>query len=278
MATLDFSSPKIMGVINVTPDSFSTVGRHHQNPEQVLRYAQQLIAEGADILDLGAEPTNPSLHPCVSLQEEMDRLMPALELIAKDTDMPISIDTSKPEIMTEAIKQGVSIINDVRALRREGALEALADTDVMVCLMHMSYPEGRPEHIQYEAFEPDVMTVVKQFLEERIDVCKATGIAKERIILDPGLGFGNFGKNTQDNFKILNQLDTLQALNLPILIGASRKTFIGDVLKKPAEERLVGSLAVAALAVYNGAKIIRAHDVKETKDAVMIAVEMLHER
>jgi dihydropteroate synthase len=278
MAILDFSNPKIMGVINLTPDSFSAVGRYHQNPEQALSYAQQLIAEGADILDLGAEPTNPGLHPCVSLQEELDRLIPALELIAKETDIPVSIDTSKPEVMTEALKHGVSIINDVRALRREGALEAIADSNAMVCLMHMSYPEGKPEHIQYEEFKPDVMTVVIDFLKERVEVCEAAGIVRERIILDPGLGFGNFGKNTKDNLEILKHLSQLRALNFPILIGASRKTFIGELVKKPVEERLAGSLAIAALAVYNGAKIIRTHDVKETKDAVIIASEMLHEQ
>ncbi len=270
---LDFNKPNIMGIINVTPDSFSEVGRL-QNSELILNHAKRLIAEGADIIDIGAEPTNPSLHPCLSLQEELDRLLPVLERLKQEISIPISIDTSKPEVMREAIKQGVSIINDIRAFRNEGTLAVVEKAKVMLCLMHMSYPQGKPTAVSHEDFVPDVMTVVRNFLSERIKACEAAGLKRERIIIDPGIGYGSFGKNTHDNLKILKHLDQLKTLNLPILIGASRKTFIGDILKKPVSERLMGSLAVATLAVYNGASIIRTHDVKETVDAVKIAMEI----
>lgn len=273
---LDLTAVKIMGVINVTPNSYSTVGRVQQ-PEHVLQYAKKLISEGVDIIDIGAEPTNPSLaYPCVSLQEELDRLMPVLERLSQEISVPVSIDTSKPEVMCEAIKHGVKMINDVRAFRQEGTIATVLKSDVMLCLMHMSFPDGKPLHIDSEEFVPDVMTVVKNFLAERIKACEAAGIKRERIIIDPGIGYGSFGKSTLDSLKLLKHLSRLKEFNLPILVGVSRKTFIGALLKKPAEERLAGSLAAAALAAYNGAAIIRTHDVKETIDAVKIAVEILH--
>lgn len=262
-----------MGIINVTPDSFSTIGRF-QDPTLILNYAKKLMDEGADIIDIGAEPTNPSLHPCLSLQEELDRLLPVLQRLQQEIPIPISIDTSKPEVMSEVIKYGVRIINDVRAFRQKDALAAIAKTEVMVCLMHMSYPEGLPAGVTHEEFVPDVMTVVKNFLKQRVQACEDLGIKRERIMIDPGIGYGSFGKKTEDNLKILKDLEQLKTLNLPILIGPSRKTFIGDILKKPVTERLAGSLAVAALAVYNGASIIRTHDVKETADAVKMAMEI----
>lgn len=280
---LNFNQPNIMGVINVTPDSFSKVGRIQQ-ADSVLSYALQLVDEGADIIDIGAEPTNPLLYPCISLQQELDRLMPVLEKVCKEVPVPISVDTSKPEVMQEAIKAGVKIINDVRGFRREGALEAVAKEDVMLVVMHMSYPEGKPADIDHESFQPDVITVIQQFLMDRINACIAHDIDRSRIVIDPGLGAGSFGKSTQDNLIILNQLDKLKSLDCPILIGASRKTFIGDILGKkaaapvPAEARLYGSLAAATLAVYNGAAIIRTHDVNETVDAVKIASEMSYAR
>lgn len=270
---LDLAPVQIMGVINITPDSFSEIGRIQQI-DLVLQYANKLIAEGASIIDIGAEPTNPSLARKISLQEELDRIMLVLERLLPETAVPISVDTSKPQVMREAIKQGVKIINDVRAFREEGALAAVANTDVKLCLMHMSFPFGKSSDIATQKFEPDVMTVVKDFLIERINACEAVGINRERMIIDPGIGFGNFGKSTADNLKLLNQLSQLQTLELPILVGVSRKTFIGEILKQSASERLIGSLAAGVIAVYNGATIIRTHDVKETLEAMKIAVEI----
>lgn len=270
---LDLTPVQIMGVINITADSFAEIGRIQQ-VDLVLQYAHKLIAEGASIIDIGAEPTNPSLLKAISLQEELDCLMPVLDRLSSEIEVPISIDTSKPQVMREAIKQGVKIINDVRAFREEGALAVVANTDVKICLMHMSFPFGKPSDLVTENFEPDVMTVVKNFLQERIHACEAAGIARERIIIDPGIGFGSFGKSTQDNLKLLNQLSELKSLKLPILIGVSRKTFIGEILKQSVPERLIGSLAAGVIAVYNGATIIRTHDVKETLEAIQIAVEI----
>ncbi len=277
MRSLNFRSPKIMGVINMTPDSFSTNGRF-QNIDKALKHAQQMITDGVDIIDVGAEPTNPSLHPCVSLQEETDRLMPFLAKLCQNFDVPVSVDTSKPEIMIEAIKQGVSIINDVRAFQREGAIAAVADKNVMLCLMHMSYPEGKPEGIDCENFNSDVTTKVKDFLAQRIEILEAANIRRARLILDPGIGFGNFGKSTRDNLKLLNSINVFKDFDLPVLIGVSRKTFIGDILQNAPEDRLAGSIAATAIAVYNGANIIRTHDVKLTSEAVIIAEALRNER
>lgn len=265
------SYPAVMGIINVSPDSFSEIGRI-EDCTTLLSYAEQMVKEGVSIIDVGGEPTNPSLHPCVSLQEELDRVIPVLEMLCREVPVPISIDTSKPEVMREAIKIGVRMINDVRALRREGALDVVAASpDVALCLMHMSFPDGKPDHIEHDQFQPDIVTAIKDFLKERIDACLNAGIDRSRIIIDPGLGFGNFGKMTQHNLELLNRLGEFKKFKLPILIGASRKTFIGDLLNAPVSERLAGSVAAAAIAVYNGASIIRAHDVKATVEAVRIA-------
>lgn len=270
---LNFNTPQIMGIINVTPNSFSPIGRI-QDPDLVLRYATKLVAEGADIIDVGAEPTNPGLSPSISLQEELDRLLPILERLRQEIAVPISIDTSKACVMREAIKCGINIINDVRALRCEGTIETVAASTVMVCLMHMSFPEGKSADLPHQTFVPDVITCIKTFLEERIQACETAGIKRERLIIDPGIGAGNFGKNTTDNLKIIKHLNEFKNFKLPILIGVSRKTFIGDILGQPAFARLLGSLAVTAIAVYNGAMIIRTHDVKDTVDVVKIAREI----
>lgn len=261
--------PCIMGILNVTPDSFSTVGRLHQLPEQALDHAEQMISHGAAIIDVGAEPTNPSLHPCISLQEELDRLMPVLEKLCQ-LPVPISVDTSKPEVMCEAIKAGVAMINDVRALQREGALAVVAQSEVQVCLMHMSFPEGKPSGVQQADFPQGVTQEVLSFLTERVKVCQQAGIQRQRIVIDPGLGFGNFGKTTADNLQLLRDIPRFNELGFPVLIGASRKTFIGDILQCPEQDRMAGSLAVAAFALQKGAAIIRCHDVKQTADVLKI--------
>lgn len=274
----NIKNPKteVMGVLNLAPNSFSDIGKI-LDPELAVEYANKLIDEGASIIDVGAEPTNPSLqYPFVSLDEELNRLMPVLTRLTKELKVPISIDTSKPDVMREAIKLGVKIINDVRAFRLDGALETVAKSNVRLCVMHMSYPNGAPDNIQYERFNPNVMSVIQSFLIERIETCRQYGIQKERLIIDPGIGYGNFGKSTQDNLIILKQLAALKNLDCPILVGVSRKTFIGDILNKRPAERLIGSIAAATLAVYNGATIIRTHDVKETMDAIKIAEEVLY--
>ncbi len=274
---LDLSQPCVMGILNVTPDSYSEVGRV-QGCDQALRLAEQMVAEGAAIIDIGGEPTNPSLHPVVPLQEELDRVMPVLEQLCKVLPVPISIDTSKPEVMREAINVGVGLINDVRALRYEGALEIVAQAQVSVCLMHMAYPDGVPQKgtpATAPEDEEDIVADVEVFLMQRLMACQQAGIGRERIILDPGVGAGNFGKTTQQSLSLIKQLKSLQGFHLPILVGASRKTFIGDYLDLPVAQRLPASLAIATIAVMNGAAIIRAHDVKATVEAVKITQGVL---
>jgi dihydropteroate synthase len=266
---LDLSTPQIMGIVNITPDSATTVGRF-MHPEQALQHASKMMAEGATIIDVGAEATNPQLNPCISTQEELDRLLPALEILTRELDVLFSVDTSKPEVMTEAVKCGVNIINDVRALRMEGALSTVAKLNVPVCLMHMRYPYGKPSTTV--AIQPDqnIIPEVKTFLQERITACMTAGIAADKIIIDPGIGHGNFGKNLQENLILLQRLSELRELGFPILVCASRKTFIGELLDLPIPARLTGSLAAAVVAVMNGASIIRVHDVKETAEAMRV--------
>lgn len=266
---LDLSTPKIMGILNVTPDSFATTGRY-LDPEQALQYAHKMVAEGADIIDIGAEATNPQLNPCISVEEELNRLLPVLERLTQELDVLVSVDTSKPEVMTEAVKLGAGLINDVRALRMEGALPTVAKLNVPVCLMHMRYPHGKPVTVISTQPEQNIVNEVKNFLQERIAACMAAGMSADKIIIDPGIGHGNFGKNLQENLILLNRLSELNDLNLPILIGVSRKTFIGELLDLPVPERLSGSLAAAVIAVLNGASIIRVHDVKETREAMRV--------
>lgn len=273
---LNLSTPKVMGVLNITPNSFSSIGRF-MALDQALKHAEKIVSQGAAIIDIGGEPTNPGVHPITSEQEELDRVIPIVEAISQAFPLPISVDTSKPSVMKEAIKKGAGFINDVRALRDPEALKIIADTGVPICLMHMSHPDGKPTKNSAPNMEDDPVTAIQQFLQERIDACLAAGIAKEKIVIDPGIGHGSFGKTQKQNLQLLNQLDKFKDMPFPLLLGVSRKTFIGNILEQSSEERLYGSLAAATVGMMKGAAIIRAHDVKETVDAVRVVIAIMNE-
>lgn len=276
--SLSLLQPKVMGILNITPDSFSTVGRY-LSPREALKYAKQMVADGAAIIDIGAEATNPQLTPNLTLDEELHRLLPVLELLQGEIPLPISVDTSKPEVMYEAVQLGASMINDVRALTRPGALAMAAQLQTVVCLMHMGYPDGKPESLNdlTKDNEIDIVTTIKAFLSERITACLNAGIRREHIIIDPGIGHGNFGKNLKQNLRLLAHLADLQTFDLPILVGLSRKTFIGEVLDVSSEERVFGSIASAVMAVERGASLIRVHDVKATVQAIQLLTAIMSE-
>lgn len=266
--TLDLSSPHVMGILNVTPDSFSDGGRY-TDLDAALQRALQMQAAGASLIDIGGESTRSGAAK-VSVQQELDRVAPLVEMIARECDIIISVDTSTPEVMRESARLGAGLINDVRALQRDGAVAAAVATGLPVCLMHM---RGDPQTMQDEPHYDDVAGEVAQFLRERIDVCLAAGIGAERIILDPGFGFG---KNTQHNYELFKRLPQLLELQYPVLVGVSRKSMIGNILNKPVDQRLYGSLALAVMALERGAKILRVHDVEQTMDVLNIfnAVQM----
>ena len=260
--TLDLSQPQIMGILNVTPDSFSDGGQHHHK-EQAVQRALQMIEEGASIIDIGGESTRPNASP-VELEEEIQRVIPVVEALAK-YDVVISIDTSQPEVIRAAVKAGAHIWNDVRALTRPQALETAAELNIPVILMHM---RGEPTNMnqldQYTNVTEDVMYE----LEQRLDQALEMGIKKYNIILDPGFGFA---KNAQQNFQLLNEFWKLNQMGYPILSGLSRKRFIGEALNAiPAQERVVGSVVGHLLSIQQGASIVRAHDVKATSDAINV--------
>jgi dihydropteroate synthase len=256
----------IMGVLNVTPDSFSDGGRLCST-ELAVAHALRLAEQGADMLDIGGESTRPDAVE-VSLDEELSRVMPVIEALALRIDVSISIDTSKPEVMRAAVAAGAGFINDVYALRREGALDTAAALGVPVCLMHMP---GDPRTMQKDVRYDDVLAEVRQFLTERMFACEMAGIARKNIVIDPGFGFG---KQLDHNLALLANLDYFNQLGVPVLAGVSRKSMIGQITGRDVGERLAGSAAAALLAVQRGAKIIRVHDVAETKDvlAVLMAV------
>lgn len=261
---LDLSRPQVMGILNVTPDSFSDGGRFDRR-DAALRHAEAMVKAGAALVDVGGESTRPGARP-VSPVEELERVAPVVEAIAAELDVIISVDTSTPAVMRECARLGAGLINDVRSLRREGALDAAAATGLPVCLMHMrGEPGTMQENPQYE----DVAKEVAAFLRERTESCAAAGISSERVILDPGFGFA---KNLSHNLSLFKHIQVLHELGRPLLVGVSRKSMIGQVLGKDVGERLYGSLALAALAVAKGARILRVHDVAETVDVVaMIA-------
>ncbi len=264
----DFNKPQVMGILNLTPDSFSDGGRFN-NVELALNHARQLVAEGADILDIGGESTRPNA-PAVSVQEELDRVLPVLEKVRAELPVKISIDTSKAEVMRASIALGAHIINDVAALSYAGSLEAVAASpSVQVCLMHM---QGEPRTMQHNPHYDDVVVEVKDFLLQRVAACAQAGIAPERIILDMGFGFG---KTVQHNLQLLQQLESFTQLGYPVLVGVSRKSLLGVILNKPVTERLYGGLALATLAVQKGAQIIRTHDVAATVDVVNVTYAVL---
>ncbi|WP_313307065.1 dihydropteroate synthase [Stutzerimonas balearica] len=261
---LDLARPQVMGILNVTPDSFSDGGRF-TGRDAALRHAAQMVAAGATFIDVGGESTRPGARQ-VSPTEELERVAPVVEAIARDLDVVISVDTSTPAVMREVARLGGGLINDVRSLQRDGALDAAAATGLPVCLMHML---GEPADMQDDPQYENVTAEVRQFLAARMDACEAAGIGRERIILDPGFGFA---KTVEHNLSLFKNLQQLEALGRPLLVGVSRKSMIGKVLGREVDGRLYGSLALAALAVAKGASIIRVHDVAETVDVVrMIA-------
>ena len=260
---LKLDSPVVMAILNVTPDSFSDGGLF-SNIETALRQAEKMVLDGALIIDIGGESTRPGAKS-VSASQELDRVLPIIEKIHRELDVIISVDTSKAVVMKEAAGAGAGMINDVMALRAEGALKAAQETGLPVCLMHM---KGKPRTMQSDPQYNDVLLEVKDFLTQRIEQCLAQGIKKEQIIIDPGFGFG---KALAHNIRLFKQLGALTEPGLPVLVGASRKSMIGQITDRNVEQRLAGSLAFATLAAINGAAIIRVHDVAETVDAIKIA-------
>ena len=258
--SLDLTHPQIMGILNVTPDSFSDGGQFF-GEDVALKQAKQMVADGATIVDVGGESTRPGAT-IVSVEREIERVIPVIEAIESEIDVVISLDTSKPEVMRAAIAAGAGLINDVQALRVKGALDAAFDLDVPVCLMHA---QGMPKTMQERPHYEDVVAEVTSFLLERVDICEARGIKRDKLILDPGFGFG---KRARHNLRLMKYLEQIVHLDLPVLVGISRKSIIGELLNVSMEERLAGSLAMASLAVWKGAKLIRTHDVKETAQAV----------
>jgi len=257
---LDLSRPAVMGVLNVTPDSFSDGGRY-LHLDAALRRAEVMVEEGAALVDVGGESTRPGAPP-VSVQEELDRVLPVVERLARELPVPISVDTSKPEIIREAARVGAGLINDVRALRLPGALEAAVASGLPVCLMHM---QGDPATMQHEPVYADVVAEVHAFLTERVRICESAGIPRERILVDPGFGFG---KTLDHNLLLLRHLNRFTDLAAGVLVGISRKSMIGSLLNAPVSDRLAGSLAAAVIACWQGAHIIRAHDVRPTVQAL----------
>ncbi|WP_458129230.1 dihydropteroate synthase [Pseudomonas sp. Z2-11] len=257
---LDLARAHVMGILNVTPDSFSDGGRFCQL-DAALRHAEAMVAAGATLIDVGGESTRPGAR-AVSPTEELERVAPIVERIHRELDVIISADTSTPAVMREAARLGAGLINDVRSLRRDGALDAAAATGLPVCLMHML---GEPGTMQDDPHYDDVTREVAGFLAERLDQCAAVGIPAERIILDPGFGFA---KTLAHNLSLFKHMEALHALGRPLLVGVSRKSMIGNALGRPVGERLYGGLALAALALTKGARILRVHDVAETMDVV----------
>lgn len=267
---LDLSFPRVMGILNVTPDSFSDGGQHVAI-DDALRHAERMLAEGASMIDVGGESTRPGAAP-VSPQQELDRVAPVIEVLVRELDALVSVDTSCPAVMREAGELGAGMINDVRALEREGALLAAVGSGLPVCLMHR---QGESQNMQQSpAYQRPIEEEVVDYLARRVAECEAAGLRRNRLLIDPGFGFG---KTVEHNLRLLKHMESLQTLELPVLVGMSRKSMIGKVLGRPVEERLAGGLALTAMAVERGANILRVHDVGETVDAVNMAWAVLQE-
>ena len=269
---IDLSTPQIMGILNTTPDSFSDGGKLQTGDDQggfrvsvdkAVVAAEAMVAAGASIIDVGGESTRPGAA-AVSEQEEIDRVLPVVEAISDRIDVLISVDTSTPRVMSEALAAGAGLINDVRALAVPGALEAVAASSAAVCLMHM---RGQPRTMQEDIVYTDLIEEVFGFLQERMQCCEAAGIARDRIALDPGFGFG---KTVMHNYQLLSRLERFHALQAPLLIGLSRKSMIGHIVERPVDDRLAGTLAATVYALQYGASIIRTHDVAATLDVIRI--------
>jgi dihydropteroate synthase len=259
---LHTSHPQIMGIVNVTPDSFSDGGKFN-TVDSALNQVERMIAQGVDIIDVGGESTRPGAE-IVTVKDELSRVIPVLKAIKQRFSVPVSIDTSKAEVMSEAIAYGADLINDVRALQNEGCLSVVAQSNVPICLMHM---QGLPQSMQDNPKYQDVIADIITFFKQRISVCNQHNINTERLLIDPGFGFG---KTTQQNYQLLAHLAEFNQLNVPILAGVSRKSMIGNIVECEVEHRLVGSVTAALIAIQHGANIVRVHDVKETADAIKI--------
>jgi dihydropteroate synthase len=266
-SVLDLAQPKVMGVLNVTPDSFSDGGRY-AGVDAALARAERMVEEGAAVVDVGGESTRPGASP-VSVEEEIRRVAPVIERLVSRIAVPVSVDTSKPGVIRAAVDAGAQMINDVRALRLPGALAAAAASGAAVCLMHM---RGEPDTMQSAPAYTDVIAEVRGFLEARVAACLSAGIARQRLCIDPGIGFG---KLPEHNLALLAGLAGIGEPSLPIVVGVSRKSLVGIITGRPPAERLAGSVAFAALAVARGARIVRAHDVAATVDAVKVAAALL---
>jgi dihydropteroate synthase len=262
--TLDLSAPIVMGVLNVTPDSFSD-GGHFVDRHAALARAREMVGEGASIIDVGGESTRPGARP-VAEQEELDRVIPVIESLAQNGSI-VSVDTMKPAVMRAACAAGAELINDVNALRSPGALDAGRETGAAVCLMHM---RGEPRTMQDDPRYADVVREVAEFLDERVAACEAAGVARDKVVIDPGFGFG---KSLRHNLDLLKNLQRLCASGLPVLVGLSRKSMFNALLGRATDARLPASLAAATIAVLNGAAIVRAHDIAATRDAIRVAYE-----
>ncbi|BBB31560.1 dihydropteroate synthase [Neptunomonas japonica] len=275
LRALDLQYAHVMGILNVTPDSFSDGGalfKHNKlSLDSALQRAAQMVKEGASIIDIGGESTRPGAKK-VTLQEELDRVLPIVDIISKELDVMISVDTSQPEVIINAAQLGAGMINDVRALSVPGALEAAAEIGLPICLMHM---KGSPQDMQDAPIYTNVIDEVAAFFNERIKACTDAGISAQRLLLDPGFGFG---KTLEHNLALLNRLDALHDFALPLLIGTSRKSMIAGVLDREVDQRLSGSLATVAIGVMKGAKIIRVHDVLESVDVVRMTEAVMYER
>ena len=268
--SLSLAQPVVMGILNVTPDSFSDGGRW-QAVDGALAHAAQMLADGAAIIDVGGESTRPGAAS-VAEQEELERVIPVIERLKARLDCVVSIDTTKPAVMRAAVAAGAEIINDVNALRAEGAMESAAASGAAVCLMHM---QGTPRSMQQSPSYTDVVAEVKALLAERVAACIAQGIAAEKLLLDPGIGFG---KTLEHNLSLLANLDAFHSLGCPLLLGASRKSMFQKLLGLPVEERLIPSVVVAALAASQGVQVIRAHDVPQTVQAIPTAAAIAAQR
>ena len=263
----DFKRPLVMGILNITPDSFSDGGKY-LDVNEALKHAEKMIEEGVDIIDIGGESSRPGSDP-VSADEELKRIAPIIEGIKKISDIAISVDTYKPEVMKQVIDMDVAMINDIHALQKPSAIDMIKESNVGICLMHM---QGNPKTMQLNPTYKNVVSEVKSFLEERANHLMHEGIDKSRIILDPGFGFG---KTFEHNINLLQNIESFQSLNLPILVGLSRKSFIRKILNGEHDDHLSGSISAAILSVLKGTKILRVHDVKETQSALKIINEVL---
>ncbi|MFF6010273.1 dihydropteroate synthase [Rahnella sp. R3(2024)] len=267
---LNLTFPQVMGILNVTPDSFSDGGRHN-SLELALRHAEAMINAGATLLDIGGESTRPGAAE-VSEDEELSRVVPVVEAIARRFDVWISVDTSKAIVIREAARAGMHLINDIRSLQEPGALQAAAETGLPVCLMHM---QGQPKTMQHSPKYEDVVAEVAEYFVEQIARCENAGIPKSKLLLDPGFGFG---KNLNHNYQLLARLAEFHHFGLPLLVGMSRKSMVGQLLHVSPEQRVTGSVACAVIAAMQGAQIVRVHDVKETVEAMRVVEATLSAR